>query len=236
MTERGPKRAVVTGGSAGIGRALVERLAARGARVWTVSRHPVPDAPRGVWALVGDLTDPRTVRALADAVERDGGGLDLLVNNAGVLGPRVTLDRYPPEEWDRVLAVNATTPFRVIQSLLPALARSRRAVVLNVSSGAGVRGRACWGAYAASKFAVEGLTQVLADELGDGGIRVHAVDPGGTATAMRAAAYPDEDPGTLPTPDAVALAILRMVDADPPPATGTRLRARDWMDAAPLCD
>jgi NAD(P)-dependent dehydrogenase (short-subunit alcohol dehydrogenase family) len=105
----------------------------------------------------------------------------------------------------------------------------RSGSIINVSSGVGRIGRACWGAYAASKFGVEGLTQVLADELREFGIRANSVNPGPTRTEMRALAYPEEDPLTLPTPDHVAPVFVYLASDDSAAVTGQSFDARDWL-------
>jgi NAD(P)-dependent dehydrogenase (short-subunit alcohol dehydrogenase family) len=163
---------------------------------------------------------------VASAVRDRFGRLTCLVNNAGRLGPRVPIADYPEAEWDATIAANLTAPFRLIRACLPLLRRetmadgapapgfreagARAATIVNVTSGVGRVGRPRWGAYAASKFGLDGLTQVLAAELAEGPpdapppITVLAINPGPTRTAMRAAAYPQEDPATVASPDDIA--------------------------------
>jgi NAD(P)-dependent dehydrogenase (short-subunit alcohol dehydrogenase family) len=120
-----------------------------------------------------------------------------------MLGPRVPIEHYDAVTWRRVMHVNVDAAFLLTKSLLPALRQSDDASVVFTSSSVGRVGRAYWGAYAASKFAVEGLAQVLADELAhEGRIRVATLNPGATRTHMRATAYPGEDPRTLAAPEA----------------------------------
>jgi NAD(P)-dependent dehydrogenase (short-subunit alcohol dehydrogenase family) len=117
------------------------------------------------------------------------------VQNAGMLGGRTPIEHHDVGDWQRVLHVNLTAPFILCRCLLPLLLKSRDASVVFTSSGVGRRGKAYWGAYAVSKFGIEGLNQVLADELENKpNIRVNAVNPGATRTAMRAAAYPARIP------------------------------------------
>jgi NAD(P)-dependent dehydrogenase (short-subunit alcohol dehydrogenase family) len=157
----------------------------------------------------------------------------VLVHSAGTLGVKVPLAEYPTEVWDEVIHLNLTVPFLLTKALLPLLRKGDRPSVVFVSSGAGRRGRGGWGAYSVSKFGVEGLTQVWADELRREGIRVNAVNPGGTRTRMRALAYPEEDPETLPTPDEVAPVFVWLARADTR-VTGQSLDARDWIRPRPV--
>ena len=159
--------------------------------------------------------------------------LDVLIHSAGILGPPgVPLAEYPEESWKDVLHLNLTAPFLVTQALLPALRKGDHPSVIFVSSGVGYKGRAGWGAYSVSKFGVEGLNQVWADELKAEGIRVNTVNPGGTRTQMRAAAYPQENPMTLPTPEDIAPVFVWLARADTA-VTGKSLEARDWMGRDP---
>lgn len=115
------------------------------------------------------------------------------------------------------------------QEVLKGMTAQRGGSIINVSSGVGRAGRARWGAYAVSKFGVEGLTQVLAEEVKELGIRVNAVNPGPTRTQMRADAYPDEDPMTLPVPDTIVPAFIYLASDDSIGVTGQSLEARDWL-------
>ena len=128
--------------------------------------------------------------------------MDGLLHNAGILGPRVPLEHVEPSAWQEVIHVNLTSEFLMTKALLPLLQRSDDASIVFTSSGVGQRGRAYWGPYAVSKFGVEGLMQVWADELENTShIRCNSLDPGGTRTSMRAQAYPAEDPLSLPIAD-----------------------------------
>jgi len=132
------------------------------------------------------------------------GRLDGLLHNAGILGTLSPIEHYDVPTWCRVLHVNVTAAFALTQVLLPALRRSTDASIVFTTSNVGRRGRAYWGAYAVSKFATEGLTQVLAAELeGIGPVRVNALNPGRARTLMRRQAYPAEDINTLPPPEAL---------------------------------
>ena len=158
-----------------------------------------------------------------------------MVHAAGALGPvgpGAHLVDYPAAEWYRVLEANLSAVHFLHQQLAGFLERGHRPVVIGVASTVGRRGRAGWGMYAVSKFALEGWLQVLADEWGERG-RVYSVNPGGTRTPMRAAALPDEDPATLPTPEEVAPLFLRLAHPAAPEPSGSRLEARAWIGRDP---
>ncbi len=226
------RTAVITGGGTGLGRAFAKALSARGAQVIITGRRRAPldevAAETGATVVCGDVTDPAHVAELA----RAAGKVDILVNNAAILGPVAALGDYPAEAFEQVMRINVDGVFRVTQALLPALQRSAPgSVIVNLSSGVGRTGRATWGAYAASKFAIEGLTQVWADEQRGEGLAVNALNPGGTRTAMRASAKPDEDPMTLPTPEDVVPALLYLLseEARSMGLSGVSIDARDFM-------
>ena len=231
---------MVTGGSSGIGRELVRQYAAAGARVWAVARRREAleetaggTLPGSVIAVAADLTSDAGRRAVATSVERSGGALDVVVHAAGVLGPTgpdATLDRYPAEDWYRVFEANVSAVHFLHQHLIGLLDAGVRPAVIGVSSSVGRKGRGTWGMYAISKFALEGWLEVLDDEWAG---RVYSVNPGGTATPMRAAAMPEEDPATIPTPADIAPVFLRLAHPDAPEASGTKFEARDWIGADP---
>ena len=207
------KVALVTGGSRGIGRAVADSFAREGAKVFITARGEkdlatAAKAIRGAGGEVSwhaaDLAKAGEVRNLLREVKRVYGGLQVLVNNASVLGPREAISHYPLRAWEEVIKVNLTGLFMVTQEALRVMIPHKdhqECSIINVSSGVGRVGKSRWGAYAVSKFGVEGLTQVLAAEVADDNIRVNAVNPGATRTRMRAEAYPEEDPMTLPIPD-----------------------------------
>lgn len=220
-------RAIVTGASRGLGRALAEALAAEGARLALTAtrREHLDSVAAGLGAaahpLALDLSDPASVdRAAAGAVAFLG-RVDLLVNSAGLLGTRGPLVDQDPEEFARVVAVNLTGTVRLIQRVAPAMAEG--GAIVNVTSGAA--GRPDWGAYSISKLAIEGVTGILREELAERGVRCVAINPGPTRTAMRAAAYPREDPATVPHPSSrVAPFLAVAAGADP----GPRVEAAEW--------
>jgi NAD(P)-dependent dehydrogenase (short-subunit alcohol dehydrogenase family) len=179
-----------------------------------------------------DLSTTAGIENMVAAFFRQHGRLDVLIHCAGILGAKTELANYPSQVWEEVLWINLTAPFLLTQGLLPALRKGDRPSVIFVSSGVGREGRADWGAYSVSKFGIEGLSQVWSDELRQEGIRVNAVNPGGTRTQMRAAAYPNEDPTTLPTPEDIAPVFVWLARADTQ-ITGKSLEARDWIGRDP---
>jgi NAD(P)-dependent dehydrogenase (short-subunit alcohol dehydrogenase family) len=232
------KVALVTGGSQGIGRAVAAAYAREGATVIVTARHlerleaAAAEIRKGggdVVPLRADVADRQQVQQLAGEIERRFDGLHVLVNNASLLGPRVPILEYPEEDWEAVVAVNLHGPFFVIKACLPLMIPTSGGSIINVSSGVGRIGKPRWGAYAASKFALEGLTQLLAAELQPFHIRVNAVNPGGTRTGMRAAAYPEEDPLTLPTPEQITPVFVYLASDESRDVTGQSLEARDFL-------
>jgi len=224
---------LVTGAGAGIGRALAKRVASLGATVIlhgrTVSRlESVFDEIRAaggpepaIFPLNLERATGEDYDRLSGAIEAQWGRLDGLVHNAGVLGGRTPIEHHDVADWQRVLHVNLTAPFILCRCLLPLLFQSADASVVFTSSGVGRRGKAYWGAYAVSKFGVEGLSQVLADELANKpNIRVNVINPGATRTSMRAAAYPAEDPEHLKTPEEILGAYLYLLGPDSRGITG----------------
>ena len=179
-----------------------------------------------------DVTRPDQVAELMAAITETFGRLDVLVNNAAILGPRLPIAEYPLEAWREVLEVNVTGVFLVTRAALPLLRRAGGGSIINLSSGVGRRGRARWGAYAVSKGAIEILTQILAEELASEGIRVNAVNPGPTRTRMRAQAYPEEDPLSLPTPEEIIPLFVYLASDESRDLTGQSLDARSfrWPD------
>jgi NAD(P)-dependent dehydrogenase (short-subunit alcohol dehydrogenase family) len=229
------KVTLITGASQGLGRALALVFAREGARVVVNARseesvRPVAEEVEGtgaeVLAVAADVSEGADVeRLIGKSVERFG-KIDVLVNNAGLLGPRVAIEDYPEEEWRKVVDANLTGPFLVSKAAIPYL--SDGASIINVVSGVSVEGRAEWGAYSVSKFGMEGLNQILAAELAERGVRVNAVDPGGMRTDMRAAAYPEEDPQTRITPEENTAVFLYLASDESRDVTGERFKAQEF--------
>ena len=221
--------AIITGAGRGIGRATAELFAREGARVVLCARtarelrstcSAIEVAGGEAVARVMDIGSTRQARALVSLALRRYGRIDALVNNAGILGPRVPLTRYPRREWDNVLRINLTGTFAVTQEVARVMARQGHGCIITVSSSVGRAGRAGWGAYAVSKFGVEGLSQVLADELRPAGVCVVTFNPGGTRTRMRAKACPREDRSKLRDPSVAARALLHLVTRSSPAISG----------------
>ncbi len=206
------KTILVTGAGDGIGKEAALTYARYGAHLLLLGRTrsklaTVADQIRqetGDEPLVVEFDlatkSPEDYLALVGQLTAECGQLDGLLLNAGLLGSLGPIEQIDPREWQHVLQVNVTSALLLTQALLPLLRLSPAASILFTSSGVGRRGRAHWGAYAVSKFATEGLMQVLAAELVDSTIRVNAINPGATRTQMRAQARPDEDPRRLRTP------------------------------------
>lgn len=231
------KVALITGGSRGIGKAVATAYAREGAGVFICARKEA-DVQKTVAEIesfgaraqgcAGDVGKIEDAQRMVQSAAAQFGRIDILVNNASLLGPRVPVANYPVATWEEVLRVNLTGPFLMIQEALQVMIPQRQGSIINVSSGVGRIGRARWGAYAASKFGVEGLTQVVADEVQEFGVRANAVNPGPTRTEMRAFAYPEEDPFTLPTPDAIVPVFIYLASDDSASVTGQSLDAQDW--------
>jgi NAD(P)-dependent dehydrogenase (short-subunit alcohol dehydrogenase family) len=227
--------ALITGASQGLGRALALAFAREGARVAINSRsegsirrvaEEIEDTGAEILALAADVSRSADVERLVGATVERFGRVDVLVNNAGVLGPRVRLEEYPEDEWRHVIDANLTGPFLVTKATIPHMPEGSS--IVNVVSGVSVEGRAGWGAYSVSKFGVEGLTQILASELEERGIRANAVDPGGMRTEMRAAAYPEEDPMTRVTPEENTDVFLYLASDESRGVTGQRFKAQEF--------
>lgn len=227
---------VVTGAGDGIGRALAIALAASGATVGLLGKTPrklesaydeIVAAGHPQPALLPFNLETATAAeydALHKALQEEFGRVDGIAHLAGILGARSQIDHYDVPTWCRVLHVNLTAAFLLTQSLLPLLRQSADASVVFASSGVGRRGQAYWGAYAVSKFGVEGLMQVLAAELQDTTrIRANSVNPGPVRTNMRLQAFPAEDRSVLPAPADVLGPFLYLLGPDGSQVNGRAL-------------
>lgn len=232
------KLILVTGAGNGLGRAAALTCAAHGATVILLGRtvskleklYDEIAASGAPEAIIHPLNLQHAkeddYRELGETVLEQYGRLDGLLHNAAALGPRTPLQFYPLDAWMQVMQVNVNAAFLLTRSLLPALLAAPQASVIFTSSSVGRKGRAYWGGYAVSKFAVEGMMQVLADELKQtSAIRVNSIDPGATRTAMRKAAYPAEDPAKLATPESRMALYLYLLGNDSHDVTGQALQA-----------
>ena len=239
------KTILVTGAGDGIGATLARTIALLGGNVVLIGR--TREKLERVFDWIEQSTDTQpvivpcdlaelstdSVNALADAIRETYQCLDGLVHNASELGAKLPIAHYPPDTWHRVMQVNLTAPFLLTQGLFPLLDASPESVVINVSSSVGRQGRAYWGAYSASKFALEALSQIFADETETAGrIRVYSVNPGATRTTLRATAYPSEDPASVPTANRHMHLFTYLLGGtrhgQPLPETGAQLDSRTW--------
>jgi NAD(P)-dependent dehydrogenase (short-subunit alcohol dehydrogenase family) len=237
------KVALITGATRGIGRAIAAAYLREGACVFICARNQ-QEVAAAVRELREDTTDAQVdgcagdvgketdVCRIVDAAIERFQTVDTLVNNASLLGPRVALVDYPFGQWEEVIRVNLHGVFLLSQQVVKRMMAQGHGSIINVSSGVGRVGRAQWGAYAVSKFGLEGLTQVLADEVKEFGIRVNSVNPGPTRTGMRAEAYPEEDPLMLPTPEQITPIFVHLASAQSENVTGQMFEAKDWSERA----
>jgi NAD(P)-dependent dehydrogenase (short-subunit alcohol dehydrogenase family) len=232
------KVALVTGGSRGIGRAIAAAYTQAGASVFICGRdqaavdsavNELRSNGGDIDGTAGDIGSYDDAKRLVQCALSRFDTIDVLVNNAGILGPRATIADYPISAWNEVIRVNLTGLFLITHEILPIMLAQRSGSIINVTSGVGRIGKAKWGAYAVAKAGLEGLTQVLADEVNSLGIRVNSVNPAATRTRMRAAAYPAEDPMTLPTAESITPIFVHLASADSSDVTGQSLSARDWL-------
>jgi NAD(P)-dependent dehydrogenase (short-subunit alcohol dehydrogenase family) len=223
-------RVAVTGGTSGLGLALVRRLIGRGAQVAFIARNAKAIAQianeTGGYGIIGDVGRKEDIYPIALQITGNLGGLDVLINNASALGPTPLslLADTECEELEQALRVNLLGPFRLTKALFGALATSARngrgAAVINISSDAAVNPYSGWGAYGASKAALRHLTAIWAEEAKADGISFLSLDPGDMDTPLHALAVPDADPTTLKRPqDAAAEIVEALLGALPDPIT-----------------
>jgi NAD(P)-dependent dehydrogenase (short-subunit alcohol dehydrogenase family) len=231
--------AIITGASRGLGRALAEALAAKGARIALVAREagPLADVVAGIrarggdaHAIVGDIADKAATHRLAGQAHALVGDIAIAIHNASSLGPtplRLLLDTEC-EDLAAVLETNLVGPFRLTKVLAGAMALRGEGTLVHISSDAAVEAYPRWGAYGVSKAAQDHLSRILAAELADTGVRVLAVDPGEMDTKMHADAVPDADRAALQRPADVAARIVAMIEDDARAQSGARLAAPTW--------
>lgn len=237
---RAPLRIAITGGTSGLGLALVEAFAARGDRVAFVARHGadvarVALANAGSHGIAGDVAIKADTHAIALQIGAALGGLDVLIHNASSLGPvpLALLADTECEDLERALATNLLGPFRLTKALLGSLAAAARearaegtrSLVVNVTSDAAVTAYAGWGVYGASKAALAHMSRIWHEELQPYGVAVVALDPGDMDTPMHAAALPDADRSTLKRPGDAAREIVALIDRERHPAMDSRTSA-----------
>jgi NAD(P)-dependent dehydrogenase (short-subunit alcohol dehydrogenase family) len=217
-------RVAITGGTSGLGLALVCEFLAGGARVAFVARRRegverVARGHQGAHGIVGNVSLKDDTYPIAMQISGELGGLDVLINNASDLGPTplALLGDTACEDLERALATNLLGPFRLTKALLGALAASARegrgAVVLNVSSDAAVNAYPRWGAYGASKAALHQLSRIWNEELAAEGVHFLSLDPGDMDTPMHALAVPEADPATLKRPQVAAHELAEAIRA-----------------------
>jgi NAD(P)-dependent dehydrogenase (short-subunit alcohol dehydrogenase family) len=218
-------RVAITGGTSGLGLALVQQLSASGAQVAYVARHAtrvaeVARAHPSTHGLVGDVSHKADIYPLALQITAALGGLDVLINNASHLGrtPLALLADTDCEDLEAALATNLIGPFRLTKALLGALGASARegrpARVINITSDAAVSAYPGWGAYGASKAALQHLSRIWHEELREHGVQVIAHDPGDMDTPLHALAVPDADPATLKRPTQAAQGLIALITED----------------------
>lgn len=222
MTRRLDGRlALVTGASRGIGRAVALALAREGAHVILLARsvgalEEVDDQIRssgGHATLVRcDLRKFEQVDALGPSIFQRWGKLDILIGNAGTLGPLSPLTHVTADAWKDVIDINLNAPWRLIRTCDPILRRSDAGRVVFVTSGAATAENAYWGPYAVSKAGLDALVRTYAREVEDSSVRANLISPGPIRTQMRAKAFPGEDPATLPAPEEVAELFVDLVE------------------------
>jgi NAD(P)-dependent dehydrogenase (short-subunit alcohol dehydrogenase family) len=236
MKRLNDKTVLITGAGRGIGRALALGFAREGANLFICSRttselESVAQEARAlgvrVWARACDVSVSSQVAAFVAGGFKVAGPVDVLINNAGMLGPLKPLVEVSDADWKAVLAANLDSVFFMTREVLRSSMLPRgKGCVINVSSGQGRKASANWGPYAASKFGLEGLTKAWTEETRDRGIRFYSVNPTATRTGMRAQAVPGEDPASLKAPETVVEAFVSLASDDCAVPTG----AAAWLN------
>ncbi|MEJ1966547.1 MAG: YciK family oxidoreductase [Gammaproteobacteria bacterium] len=229
----------ITGPTRGIGQAVAMACAAHGATVVLIGRnvkrleavHAQIEAAGGAEATIAPFDLEKALApdydTLASALMERYGRLDGLVHNASLLGMLAPIEHFDVPTWYRVMHVNTTAAFALTHVLLPVLRKSEDASIIFTSSSVGRKARAFWGAYAVSKYAIEGLSEMLAQEMENvSHIRVNTLNPGAVRTAMRLQAYPSENPETVTPPEAIVGPYLALLGAASRGVTGQRFDAQ----------
>jgi len=240
------KTIMITGAGDGIGKACAQCFVDHGATVILLSRSQ--DKLEALYDQI-ESTHPGKViihpmdfkiavaqdyKALAESLNQQFPCLDGLIHNAALLGARSPIEFYPEQDWNDLMQVNVNSAFHLSKALIPALTQSEDARVIFTSSSVGRVGKAYWGAYGITKFAVEGLMQTMADELANtSSVRVNSLNPGGTRTQMRKDAYPAEDPATVPTADSIMPVYLYLMSPEAKSLHGQALSVRGFDPSEP---
>ncbi len=230
---------MITGASKGLGRAVARAFAKNGANLAICARgemnlkevaKELEALGAEVLAVPADASEPRDIERFISLAESNFGKIDVLINNASRLGPSPMpyLTDYPSEEFLDVLRVNADGPFRLTKRVLPGMLERESGSIINVTSEAGNVGYAGWGAYGVSKFALEGLTEIWADEMEDTGVRINMVDPGEMNTEMHELAIPDCD-YELAEPEDLTEVFLYLASDESKHVNGKRLKAQSFV-------
>jgi NAD(P)-dependent dehydrogenase (short-subunit alcohol dehydrogenase family) len=231
------KVVIITGATKGLGAALARGFARNGAKVALCARgreelkHIETEIIRSggeVFSLPVDIKKPDEVERFASETLDTFGKVDAVINNASVLGKRVPVWEYDYNTWREVIDINVTGVYLMTKVFLSSMIKQRSGSIINLSSGVGNKGKPNWGAYCVSKFGVEGFSYMLAEELREYSIRVNIVNPGGLATDMRRAAYPEEDQSTLKKPEDILHVFMYLVSEASKNLTGSRIDAQTF--------
>ena len=232
--------ALVTGASRGIGRASALALALAGAQVIATGRtqgalEALDDEIRAATGQSAtlvpmDLTNGDGLDQLGLAIHQRHQRLDILVHSGGMLGGLWPVSHIDPPHWDRIVATNLTSAYRLIRSTEPLLKQSEAGRAIFLTAGSAVRPKAFWGGYAATKAGLEALVRSWADEIEHSNVRAILLDPGAMRTKMRAEAFPGEDPETLPDPSLIGPLIVELANSNPGLPTGA-VKFSDWAAA-----
>lgn len=229
------KMVIVTGASRGIGRAVALRYAAEGADLLAVARNEellddlMEELDRkdlNCTTMAADVSSEAQCRKVVDRALQLHGSLDVLVNNAGMLGKRVEITSLDMTDWKRVFEINVDAVFTLCRLAAIEMKEKKSGSIINLTSGVVSRPYPKWGAYLPSKFAVEGLTLMLAEEMKGTGVRVNMIDPGRTNTDMIREAFPDVDPSTYKLPADITDPFVFLGSDASKLVTGTRIQVR----------